>query len=348
MHNCRSTGIWPLVVATALAFVTVALPLAAQTASGQYRPAIPWGLDLYLPVPEENPMTPAKVSLGRKLFFDSILSQDGSLSCSSCHIPERSFTDGRPTSVGVFGRRGSRNVPTIINRAYGQTHFWDGRASTLEDQVVLPIQNPKELDLRLEDAVARLRERTDYGGLFWAAFGTQPNAENLAGALASYLRTVLSGDSPLDRYRNGDDDALSQLQRNGLRIFRRKGNCTTCHLGPTFTDERFHNTGVAWRDGMLSDSGRYVVSGREEHLGAFKTPTLREVALTAPYMHDGSLATLEEVIEFYDRGGNGNPYLDPEIRPLGLTADEKEALLAFLRELSGEVREGMSRSKDSP
>ena len=159
--------------------------------------------------------------------------------------------------------------------------------------------------------------------------------------MASYVRTILSGDAPIDRYMNGEREALAEQARAGLRLFRGKANCTACHLGPIFSDEQFHNTGVAWREGELLDPGRFAVTGKEEDRGAFKTPTLREVTRTAPYMHDGSLATLDDVIEFYNRGGNPNPHLDPELRPLRLTPEEKQALLAFLRALSGTIREGV-------
>ncbi len=228
--------------------------------------------------------------------------------------------------MGVFGRAGTRRVPALINRGYGAAFFWDGRVSTLEEQALKPIQDPKEMDMTLSEAAARV--------------GLSP--DEISRALASYVRTILSGDSPLDRYLNGESQALSDMARRGLEIFRGKGNCTACHVGPNFSDERFHDTGVAWRGGILRDPGRCAVTGKEADRGAFKTPTLREVARTAPYMHDGSIATLEDVIEFYNRGGNANPNLDPEIHPLHLTADEKQALVAFLRSLSGAVQEGMA------
>ncbi len=179
--------------------------------------------------------------------------------------------------------------------------------------------------MTLEEVVARLKSHSEYAAFFQAAFGREANAEDLARAVASYVRTILSGDAPIDRYLNGEREALSEQARAGLRLFRGKANCTACHLGPIFSDEQFHNTGVAFKDGKLADEGRFAVTGREVHRGAFKTPTLREVARTAPYMHDGSLATLEEVIEFYNRGGNPNPHLDPELRPLHLKEQEKEA-----------------------
>jgi len=280
---------------------------------------IPLGLDLYLPVPEENPLTTEKIELGRRLFFDRRLSRDGSVACSSCHDPERAFSDGRAIAAGVFGRLGRRNAPVIVNRGYGRLFFWDGRAASLEEQVLRPIQDPNEMDLSLAEASARV-------GL---------PAEEISRTLASFVRSILSGDSPFDRFINGDRSALTPEQQLGLQVFRGKGNCAACHVGPNLSDERLHNTGVAWRDGKLTDPG----AGQ----GNFKTPTLREVARTAPYMHDGSLATLEEVVEFYDRGGRPNLNLDSEIRPLRFSPAEKQHLVALLRAFSGHVTEGQNR-----
>ena len=195
--------------------------------------------------------------------------------------------------------------------------------------------------MTVDEAVERLQRKKRYRKLFEQAFGREVNGEDLARALASYVRTIYSGDSPFDRYIYGNRNALSAQQRRGLRIFRGKGNCTACHIGPTFTDEEFHNTGVAWRDGKLQDAGRFAITGEPDHKGAFKTPTLREVARTAPYMHDGSLATLQDVIDFYDDGGRKNPHLDPELQPLRLTKEEKTELLAFLKSLTGTVKEGL-------
>jgi cytochrome c peroxidase len=276
--------------------------------------AIPLGLDLYLPAPEENPLTPEKIALGRRLFFDRRLSRDGSISCSSCHDPERAFSDGRSVAVGVFGRRGRRNAPALINRGYGRLFFWDGRVASLEEQVLKPIEDPNEMDMTVGEAALRV--------------GLTPSEISLA--LASYVRSILSGDSRFDRFVNGDRAALSAEEQAGLQLFRGKANCVACHVGPNFTDERLHNTGVAWQGGGLSDRG----AGH----GDFKTPTLREVARTGPYMHDGSLASLEDVVEYYDRGGNRNPGLDAEVRPLHLTAGEKKEIVAFLRCLNGRLR----------
>ena len=301
---------------------------------------IPLGLDLYLPIPEDNALTAAKVRLGRDLFRNAILSRDRTIACASCHDPRRAFTDGRSLAVGVEGKVGTRNAPTLINRAYGRSQFWDGRAHSLEQQVLEPIENPRELGAGVGTAVRRLVSSPLYRLRFRVAFGRDVNAQDLARALASYVRTILGGDSPFDRYANGIANALSDEARSGLEIFRGKAGCSTCHSGPTMSDERFHNTGVAWQGGEWKDLGRFLVTGAAQDRGAFKTPTLREVDRTAPYMHDGSLSTLDAVIDYYDRGGNPAPSRDADLKPLGLTADEKRQLIAFLRSLTGMVREG--------
>ena len=282
---------------------------------------IPLGLDLYLPAPASNPITAEKIELGRRLFNDRRLSRDGSIACSSCHDPQRAFANSRTVSVGIDGRAGRRNVPAIVNRGYGRAFFWDGRTTTLEEQVLRPITAPDEMDADVTLAAARV-------GL---------SVEELSHALASYVRSLLSGNSAFDRFANGDVDALTPQQKLGLRVFRGKGRCTSCHAGPTFTDERFHNTGVAWNpdEQRILDDGRFLVTGTDSDRGAFKTPTLRDVARTAPYMHDGSVATLADAIEFYDGGGRPNPNLDVDVRPLRLNEAERAALVAFLEALSG-------------
>ena len=303
------------------------------------RSRIPLGLDAYRPVPETNPLTPEKIALGRRLFFDRRLSRDGSIACATCHDPRHAFADGRAVAVGIEGRKGTRNVPTLINRVYGKSYFLDGRAPTLELQAVGPILNPIEMDMTMRDLLTRLRKDARYAVRFRSVFHRDVNQEDLAAALASYVRTILSGGSRLDRYMNGDVSALPAPAKLGLNVFRGKARCVACHAGPNLTDESFHNTGLAWRNGELLDPGRFAISNRPEDRGAFKTPTLREVSRTAPYMHDGSVATLEDVVDYYDRGGNPNPGLDPELRPLRLTAEQKQALVAFLRSLSGTIKQ---------
>ena len=300
----------------------------------------PLGLDLYQPEPADNPATPDKVQLGRRLFRERLLSRNRSIACGDCHQPKRAFADGRAKAVGVYGRQGPRSVPTLINRAWGESFFWDGRTATLEEQVVLPIQAETEMDLTLDEAVVRLSQKRRYRKAFAAVFDREPNPDDLAHALAAYVRTILAGDSPYDRYLFGKPDALSARELAGLRLFQGKANCSVCHSGPMFSDELFHNTGVAWRDGKWLDEGRAIVTEQQEDRGKFKTPTLREVVRTAPYMHDGSLESLADVVNFYANGGRKNPYLDSELHPLTLTDDEKDALAAFLRSLTGRVSEG--------
>jgi len=323
-----------------LRFIVFALVILIPAAA-QQRLAVPLGLDAYLPWPESNPFSPAKVALGRRLFLEKQLSRDGTVSCATCHDLQRAFVDGKPVAVGIGGLTGNRKTPTLVNRGYGRAFFWDGRARTLEEQVLQPIQNPKEMDVTIAEALARLRDAGDYPGQFRLVFGRDVCAEDLARALAAYTRTILSGNSPYDKYLSGDREALGEEARQGLRLFRGKAGCIACHVGANLTDERFHNTGVGFRGGRFTDPGRAEVTKDPRDQGAFKTPTLREAARTAPYMHDGSLATLEEVIDFYDQGGRENPLLDSDIRPLRLSAEEKRALLAFLQSLSGTIQEGL-------
>ena len=291
---------------------------------------IPLGLGVSMPLPAGNPLTPEKIEAGRRLFADTRLSRSGTIACTSCHDPDRAFTKPEAVSPGVFGRRGHRNAPTLINRAWGRVFFWDGRAATLEEQVLKPIEDPNEMDLPLTEASVRVGLSTG----------------EIAQALASYVRSLMSGNSAFDRFTAGDRSARSPEERDGLRLFQGRGNCTICHEGPNFTDEKLHNTGVAWaaadeRAGLtghfLDEGGAAIGGSLPAARGAFKTPTLREVARTAPYMHDGSLATLEEVVDFYNRGGRPNPNLDSDIEPLDFSDEDKTSLVAFLKSLSGDT-----------
>jgi cytochrome c peroxidase len=299
-------------------------------------PRLPLGLELYRPIPSNNPLTPAKIALGRRLFVDRRLSRDGSLSCAGCHDPIRAFTDGRVVAQGVGGAVGNRNTPTIVNRAWGGAFFLDGRASTLEQLALQPVLNPKELGMTPEALLSLIQTR--YRSQFRSTFGAEPSLELAARAVASYLRTIVDGDSPFDRYAAGDDSALSESARRGLALFQGKAGCGQCHAGPNLSDEEFHNTGVAWRSGTLTDEGRFAVTHAAADRGAFKTPTLREISRTAPYMHDGSFSTLADVIQYYDSGGQKNPVLDPKLRPLHLTPAEKRDILGFLGALEGRIQ----------
>ena len=300
--------------------------------------------DLVMPVPADNPLTEAKTALGKRLFFDPILSIDKTVSCGTCHLPERGFADDKELAVGVSGRVGKRHSPSLVNRGFGRSHFWDGRSASLEAQVLLPIEDPNEMAMTVTEAVDRLAADESYREAFQAAFDRPIESSDLARALASYLRTIKSTDSPYDRFVNGETDALSAEAQLGLQLFRTRARCVLCHSEPLFTDEQLHNTGVAWRpdadgsgSGSFQDNGRYLVTSQQRDLGKFKTPTLREIANTAPYMHDGSLKTLADVVEFYDQGGRHNPFQMPLVRPLGLTPAEKQALVKFLESLSGTV-----------
>jgi cytochrome c peroxidase len=296
------------------------------------------GLDLLVPVPDDNPLTVPAVALGERLFFESRLSADNTVRCASCHRPERAFSDSASVSRGVYGRRGERNAPALVNRAYGRSFFWDGRAVTLEEQVLHPIQDSVEMGQPLPALMRRLRAERTYRAAFARAFGGSIDSSTVSRALASYVRTLRSGNAPVDRWRDGDTAALLPSARRGLLLFIGAANCVSCHVGSNFTDEQFHNTGVSARSAGYSgteDPGRARVTGRAQDTGAFKTPTLRDVARSAPYMHDGSLATLEEVVALYDSGGRANPNLDAEIRPLHLTPDQRRDLVAFLLALTG-------------
>jgi cytochrome c peroxidase len=299
---------------------------------------IPLGLESKRPVPADNPLTEAKVRLGRKLFFDPILSADRSVSCASCHHPEHGFAGPAPLAVGIGGKKGKRNALSLLNRAYGAAFFWDGREATLEAQALHPIASPLEMGATVKEAVKRLQANHEYDVLFRGAFTDGVTAVNLARALASFERVLLSGATPVDQFRTGKVQALSASERHGLWLYESRARCWRCHSGANFTDEGFHNTGVSWGK-TPADEGRYEVTRQVGDRGRFKTPSLRGLTATAPYMHDGSLATLEDVVEFYNGGGGKNPNLDPAVQPLGLSKSEAKDLAAFLRALSAGASE---------
>ncbi len=305
----------------------------------QYKLSIPAGLDPNYAkwIPANNPLTAEKIELGKMLYFDPRLSKDGTVSCATCHNPILGYSNGVPFSAGFKGQLGNRNSPTTLNRLYSTLQFWDGRAKSLEDQAMRPVQNPVEMANTVEGMIANLDKISGYKPYFQKAFGSEEiTADHVAMAIASFERTLLSGNSPFDRFQAGEQDAVSDSAKRGFAIFMTKGNCKECHPLPNFTDEKFHNIGVGMNK-PKPDLGRYEVTKDEKDQGAFKTPTLRQIAETAPYMHDGSVQTLEEAVEIYDRGGEKNPCLDEKIKPLHLTRTEQADLVAFLKSLTGEV-----------
>lgn len=311
----------------------------------QEAPQPPLGL---LPVifwPEDNPYSAPKAELGRLLYFDTRLSSDGSVSCASCHSPEATFTDNLPVSVGISQQKGGRSAPTVINRGFTTLQFWDGRVGSLEDQAKGPLANPlemtadKEADAAHTSVVGRIRKIPGYASLFDKAFGPgEITIDHVAKAIATFERCVMSGNSPYDRYKAGDETAMNPEQVRGMKLFFGRAACDACHLGFNFSDESFVNIGIGYdpTTRKFADVGRAQISGKEADTGAFKTPTLREIAGTGPYMHDGSLATLDEVVAHYDKGGLPNPYIDQRMKPLKFTEQERRELVSFLQALSGE------------
>jgi len=327
-----------------------------------------------IPYPADNPYAEAKLKLGRMLFFDPILSGSGSRSCASCHNPERAFTDGRPTSVGIHGRTGQRNAPTILNALYNKTQFWDGRVNTLEEQAALPIVNSVEMGQpNLDAAVAQIATVGEYRQAFHAVFGRSPNGPDLLRAIASYERTQLAFDSPFDHFIAGDKNAIDDSAKRGWELFNTQARCNKCHaLTDTqrdvtvFTDNDFHNIGIgiirhnvvalarqaeqlinsgdtsaidrAAIQTDMSALGRFLITKKEKDIASFKTPDIRNVLVTAPYFHDGSQETLWDVIDHYNKGdGLHNPYLDEDIQPLALSESEIDDLVAFMASLTSAI-----------
>lgn len=312
------------------------------------------------PLPQLQTPPPARVELGRLLFFDRRLSGDGTMSCATCHLPEESFADAQPLSGAYPTSRHWRHTPSLLNVAYLQAFFWDGRRHSLEDQVPVPIQAAFEMNLPIDYLVERLRVNAGYRHYFQQAFGRPPDRQAIALALADFQRTLVVRDSPFDRYLQGDANALGLAARRGLAIFYGgRGGCGDCHSGSLLSDQQFHNLGVqepeslrldplrrATRNYFLaqmglppqeSDPGRFAVTRQAADAGAFRTPPLRQVAATGPYMHNGGLATLEEVIDFFSAGGGSDSDKSAKMTPRHFSAQEREDLLAFLRSLSGTV-----------
>lgn len=299
-------------------------------------PVIPLGLPP-LPVPADNPVTAEKVELGKLLFFDKRLSKDNSLACANCHNPKLGWTLRSAAAVGIDDQVGDRNIPTIINAAYYDAHFWDGRALGLEAQATGPIQNPIEMGQDLDELVKELSEVPAYVEKFKQAFGTEITKDALAKALASFERTILGGNSPYDKFKAGDENALNDVQKRGLELFESVG-CSTCHTPPEFSNHQYHNAGVGM-DAEKIDEGRKAVTGKDTDLGKFRVPELRNISDTAPYFHNGSAKTLEEAVALMAGGGKDNDNLSimlKAVRGAKVTEEDQKALVEFLKALKGD------------
>jgi cytochrome c peroxidase len=325
-------------------------------------------------IPADNPQTPEKIALGQKLFFEGRLSADGTVACASCHNPALAFTDGRSTSIGIYGHVGERNAPTILNALYNTTQFWDGRVQTLEEQAALPIINPIEMGQpSLDAAVAQIAALGEYQQAFQGIFSRPPNGPDLLRALAAYERTQLSFDAPFDHFIAGDTNAIDEAAKRGWELFNSRGRCNKCHALTEdqqdvtfFTDHDFHNIGIgiirhnvvtlarqaeqllnsgdtaaidrAAIQTDMSALGRFLMTRQEPDIASFKTPTLRNVLVTGPYFHDGSQETLWDVMDHYNKGdGVQDPYLDEDIQPLALQEQEIDDLVAFLASLTSDA-----------
>lgn len=328
-------------------------PTAAQLdADNPVRPNAPppFGMEEFFKEAPQQPQ-PNRVRLGRWLFYDKRLSADESLSCATCHRPDHGFSEPTAVAAGVGGQPGRRKTPSLVNLAartmlpppppdLGPAFFWDGRATTLEAQVLMPIADPKEMGLDHQSMVAKLSAIQGYRPYFKAVSGEDSiTTSHVAAAIADYVRTRMSGNAPFDRWSYArEPGAVTEEAKLGYDLFSFKARCGVCHVGFNFSDGRFHNIGIGWDAGqqVFLDEGRAAVSHQPRDRGAFKTPALRDVARRAPYMHDGSLATLRDVVEFYNRGGNPNPRLSARMGPLGLTSPEMAAIVAFLETLNGE------------
>jgi cytochrome c peroxidase len=329
------------------AFAFPAFLILGVVTSAADNPKIPLGLPPF-EYPAKNPYSAAKVELGRLLYFDRRLSADGTVACATCHDPKFAFTDGAAFSTGIRSQKGGRSAPTVINRAYSLAQFWDGRASTLEEQAKGPMANPIEMGNTHDAIVGNLKGVAGYRALFAKAFGDETiDIDRVSMAIATFERTLLSGNAPYDRYKRGDKKAMTPEQVRGMAVFFDKAKCDTCHEGANFTLNMYANLGIG-SDKADPDVGRFAVTKNPADWGLFKTPTLREIEHTAPYMHDGSLKTLEDVVEFYNKGGIKNKNLDQNIKPLKLSDREKTDLVAFLKALSGEGWQSVKAPTEFP
>jgi cytochrome c peroxidase len=343
-------------------------PLAEPRTTDQVGFPAPLTAWLFSP---NNPPTAARVALGQKLFFEPRLSGDGTVACATCHNPARAFTDGRPVSIGIHGRAGQRNAPTVLNAFYSKYQFWDGRVTTLEQQAALPITNPFEMgSVSIADAVSRIAGDQHYQAQFMQAFGRAVNGQDLLSAIVAYEQTLLAFDSPFDHFIAGRSDAISDSAKRGWELFNAKARCHLCHAltetrrdATLFMDNDFHNIGIgilrhrvgplaqraerelaqgtlpevdiAAISSDLSVLGRFLVTRKQEDVAAFKTPNLRNVLVTGPYFHDGSMPTLWDTMDHYNKGdGITDPWLDKKMQPLAMTEAEIDDVVAFLASLT--------------
>ncbi len=329
---CRSAGFLSLVL----------LIWAAPVQGAEHKLPLPLGLqETAAFIPDDNPITPEKVALGKKFFWDKRWSTSGTVACVSCHQPDHGWSDPRDFSINFAGKPTPRHSPTILNRLFSDRQLWTGLRPTLEEQALKDSNRTDELVVKQLGAIPAYQQE------FRKVFGTDLNPDGVAKAIAAYVRTILSGNSAYDRFQGGDKNALSPAAQRGVALFGGKARCVACHTGFNFTDEGYHNIGVGMEK-ENPDLGRYTVTKQEADKGAFKTPTLRDVAVRRAYMHDASEKTLEQVVAFYNKGGVKNPRLSQEIRPLNLTDPEQADLVAFLRALTGEVAAEVSSPPQLP
>ncbi|MDH4274724.1 MAG: c-type cytochrome [Gammaproteobacteria bacterium] len=308
-----------------VALFGIAVPGVAAPLASYLRPE-------KVPAPDNNKVTPERVALGKSLFFDPRLSGSKWISCATCHNPALAWSDGLPTAIGHGMKVLDRATPTIINTAYQRSQMWDGRFRTLEEQALGPIQADVEMNQNMAMLLDEIQSNKGYIALFEKAYpGEGVNKDTLAKALASFERTIVSTESPFDRWAKGEEKAMSDAAKRGFALFEGKANCVACHQGFNFTDDGFHNIGLKGS----KDPGRYAKKAIKSMQGAFKTPTLRDIALTAPYMHSGTYKTLTEVVEHYNRGGDAHDNLDPNVKPLNLSKQEVDDVVAFLNALTG-------------
>jgi cytochrome c peroxidase len=283
--------------------------------------------------PADNPATPEKIALGKALFSDPRLSRTDQVSCASCHDPAKGFSNGERVATGVDGKKGTRSAPSLFNVAYSRFLFWDGRAKSLEEQALVPLQSPTEMDMRLDALEKKLNDLAEYRRQFQAVFAGEVTATRMAQAIAAYERTIVSRDTPFDRWLKGDKKALAPAAVRGMTLFYGQARCALCHKGPNLADDDFHNIGIL--DDGKQDPGRRGVTDKQADQGKFKTPTLREIGHTAPYMHNGRFKTLLEVVQHYNFGGvtdEANDYRDEQLRVLYLSEEQANDLVTFLME----------------